>query len=86
MAGTRETPISPAPGFFLQLVLPEPVEPVRGKLGVPDRVLSVRDQRLYAVAENQAREESLGLWRENSPNPPWEHRRLYSESYQSDAF
>ncbi len=77
MAGTRENPISPAPGFFLQLVLPEPVEPVRRELGVPDRVLSVRDQRLYAVAEANAGDERLGLWRENNPNPPWEHRRLY---------
>ena len=33
--------ISPAPGFFLQLVLPESVEPVWCKLGVPDRVLDV---------------------------------------------
>ncbi len=28
-AGTRENPISPAPGFFLQLVLLKSVEPVR---------------------------------------------------------
>ncbi len=38
---------------------------------------SLEDQRLYADAENQAREERLGLWRENNPIPPWEHRRLY---------
>jgi len=38
---------------------------------------SMEDQRLYADAENKARNERLGLWRENNPNPPWEHRRLY---------
>ncbi len=38
---------------------------------------SLEDQRLYADAENKARYERLGLWRENNPNPPWEHRRLY---------
>ena len=35
------------------------------------------DRRLYADAETKARDERLGLWRENNPNPPWEHRRLY---------
>ena len=38
---------------------------------------SLEDQRLYADAEIRAREERLGLWRENNPNPPWEYRRLY---------
>ncbi len=38
---------------------------------------SAEDQRLYADAENKARNERLGLWRENNPNPPWEYRRLY---------
>ncbi len=38
---------------------------------------SLEDQRLYADAENKARDERLGLWRENNPNPPWEYRRLY---------
>ena len=37
---------------------------------------SLEDQRLYAEAENKARDERLGLWRENNPNPPWEFRRL----------
>ncbi len=37
---------------------------------------SSNDQRLYANAEIRAREERLGLWRENNPNPPWEFRRL----------
>ncbi len=38
---------------------------------------SLEDQRLYAEVENQARDERLGLWRENNPIPPWEYRRLY---------
>ncbi len=38
---------------------------------------SLEDRQLYADAENQARNERLGLWRENNPIPPWEHRRLY---------
>jgi endonuclease YncB( thermonuclease family) len=38
---------------------------------------SLEDQRLYADAEIRARNEGLGLWRENKPNPPWEYRRLY---------
>ncbi len=38
---------------------------------------SLEDQRLYADAENKARGERLGLWRENNPNLPWEYRRLY---------
>ncbi len=38
---------------------------------------SLEDRRLYADAENKARNERLGLWRENNPNPPWEFRRLY---------
>jgi len=37
---------------------------------------SSEDQRLYAEAENKARDERLGLWRENNPSPPWEFRRL----------
>ncbi len=36
-----EPPTFPVPGFFLQLVLPESVEPVRRKLGVPHRMLNV---------------------------------------------
>ncbi len=38
---------------------------------------SAEDRELYADAENKARNERLGLWRENNPNPPWEYRRLY---------
>ncbi len=41
------------------------------------REQSPEDQRLYAEAEIRARDERLGLWRENNPNPPWEYRRLY---------
>ena len=36
---------------------------------------SLEDRRLYANAETQARNERLGLWRENNPKPPWEWRR-----------
>ena len=36
-----------------------------------------RDRTLYAQAENQARAERIGLWRDNNPRPPWEFRRLY---------
>ncbi len=41
------------------------------------REQSTEDQRLYADAENQARDERLRLWRDKKPMPPWEHRRLY---------
>ncbi len=38
---------------------------------------SPEDRQLYADAENNARDHRIGLWRENNPIPPWEHRRLY---------
>ncbi len=41
------------------------------------REQSPEDRQLYADAENKARDERLGLWRENNPIPPWEYRRLY---------
>ncbi len=41
---------------------------------------SPEDRELYADAENKARNERLGLWRENNPMPPWEYRRLLGES------
>ncbi len=41
------------------------------------REQSLEDRELYADAENKARNERLGLWRENNPIPPWEFRRLY---------
>ncbi len=34
------------------------------------RELSPEDRRLYADAENKARNERLGLWRENNPTRP----------------
>ncbi len=37
---------------------------------------SAEDRELYADAENKGRNERLGLWRENNPNPPWEVRRF----------
>jgi endonuclease YncB( thermonuclease family) len=36
-----------------------------------------QDRQRYAIAENQARDSRLGLWRENNPNAPWEFRRLH---------
>jgi endonuclease YncB( thermonuclease family) len=38
---------------------------------------SPEDRQLYAEAEIRARDERLGLWRENNPNSPWGYRRLY---------
>ncbi len=38
---------------------------------------SPEDRQRYAVAEIRARDERLGLWRENNPNAPWEFRRLH---------
>ena len=38
---------------------------------------SLEDRQRYAVAEIRARDERLGLWRENNPNAPWEFRRLH---------
>ena len=35
------------------------------------------DRKKYAQAEDQARTERIGLWRDNNPRPPWEFRRLY---------
>jgi endonuclease YncB( thermonuclease family) len=35
------------------------------------------DRKVYAQAENQARAERIGLWRDNNPRPPWEFRHLY---------
>ncbi len=37
---------------------------------------SLENQKLYADAEDWAREGRLGLWRENDPMPPWEFRRF----------
>lgn len=33
------------------------------------------ERRAYAQAEARAREAGLGLWREEAPLPPWEHRQ-----------
>lgn len=35
------------------------------------------DQALYAHAEDRARAERIGLWRDNKPTPPWQFRRLH---------
>ena len=33
------------------------------------------DRLLYAHAEEQARQQQIGLWRDPNPNPPWEWRK-----------
>ena len=35
------------------------------------------DRALYARAENRARAERMGLWRDTNPRPPWDFRRLH---------
>ena len=39
------------------------------------RDLPEADRRLYLEAEQQAREERRGLWRDAAPEPPWQWRR-----------
>lgn len=36
-------------------------------------------QRLYAAAEDSAKQQGLGLWRDQNPVPPWEWRKEESE-------
>ncbi len=38
--------------------------------------LSAENRKLYAQAEDQARSNKMGLWRDKHPMPPWEWRRL----------
>ncbi len=38
--------------------------------------LSLENRKLYAQAEDQARSNKMGLWRDKHPMPPWEWRRL----------
>jgi len=33
------------------------------------------DRRAYSLAEQSARDQKVGLWKEPSPLPPWEYRR-----------
>lgn len=37
---------------------------------------SVADQRLYALAEDEAKRERLGLWKETEPVAPWDFRKI----------
>jgi endonuclease YncB( thermonuclease family) len=37
---------------------------------------SASDRQLYAQAEDRARRERLGLWRDAEPTPPWDWRML----------
>lgn len=36
---------------------------------------SPEDRDVYAQAESKARAQSLGLWKDKSPTPPWEFRK-----------
>jgi endonuclease YncB( thermonuclease family) len=36
--------------------------------------MSARDQKLFVQAEEEARKEGRGLWRDTRPTPPWEWR------------
>lgn len=40
-----------------------------------EREQSAEDRALYSAAEVQARMQRSGLWRDASPEPPWEYRR-----------
>lgn len=37
---------------------------------------SPADRRLYEEAENKAKAEKQGLWRDSEPTPPWEFRHM----------
>lgn len=52
-----------------------------------EREQSTSDRRLYASAEQGAREARIGLWREEHPIPPWEWRKAarYDASEQSSS-
>ena len=39
------------------------------------RELPAADRQLYLEAQQQAREERRGLWRDSDPEPPWQWRR-----------
>lgn len=39
------------------------------------REQSANDQRLYDLAENEARAARRGLWRGTNPEPPWDYRQ-----------
>lgn len=39
----------------------------------------------YQLAQAEARQQRLGLWRENSPTPPWQFRKLAALSRKSSA-
>ncbi|MBW8363349.1 MAG: thermonuclease family protein [Rhizobium sp.] len=41
---------------------------------------SVGDRQLYALTEENARRERLGLWSEAEPTPPWDWRKLKKAS------
>ena len=43
------------------------------------RELPVEDRQLYLDAQQQARDEHRGLWRDSDPEPPWQWRRELRE-------
>lgn len=40
-----------------------------------EREQSEEDREMYSAAEVTARRQRVGLWRDDSPSPPWEFRR-----------
>ena len=38
----------------------------------------------YIEAESEAREKSLGLWKDNNPDPPWEFRKMQKIKWQKN--
>ena len=49
------------------------------------RELTKTDQRLYLDAEKQARNDSLGLWQDHQPEPPWEWRKTTRSRHASQG-
>jgi endonuclease YncB( thermonuclease family) len=41
---------------------------------------TVEDRRLYGIAENSAKKDRRGLWIDERPTQPWEHRRLSNKA------
>lgn len=50
-----------------------------------ERKQSQADRRNYSDAENQASAERRGLWRDPSPTPPWEFRKLKRGGSRSES-
>lgn len=50
------------------------------KAGLAWHHQSVIDKQNYALAEEEARKASIGLWSDKDPTPPWEWRRRKRET------